>query len=167
MSKLSKSNLVSVSMDDLSSLMMEIIDSGGEVIITVTGYSMYPLLRHRIDRVLLGKADNENLHKGDIPLYVRNDGKYILHRIVNVRNGSYICRGDNQSVKEYGVRPFQVKAIVKGIWRKNRYVQLDSLSYRFYKQLWSLLFPIRWLALKTRAVVGKIYKKLFNFKRSD
>ena len=41
---------------------------------------------------------------GDIPLYRRNDGAFVLHRVVGIKeNGEYIMCGDNQFLLEFGI----------------------------------------------------------------
>jgi hypothetical protein len=64
---------------ELSEVMLGLINSGTDVKITVTGNSMRPMLRHRRDTVVLTSCDVNTLKKGDLPLYVRDDGSYILH----------------------------------------------------------------------------------------
>lgn len=68
-------------MAELFPLMAEILDNAGEVTFQVTGNSMLPLLQHRRDKVCLVKLQDGSLRKYDIPLFVRQDGKYILHRL--------------------------------------------------------------------------------------
>ena len=73
----------------------------GFYVSTTVGWSMFPMLRNRRDRVVVLPVGQERLRKYDLPLYRRPDGKYILHRIIGVREGEYIIRGDNTYVKEH------------------------------------------------------------------
>ena len=130
-----------VSLSELSPLMTEALQDDGEVILTVTGRSMAPMLRHRRDRVCLAKPQEKQLKKYDIPLFIRPDGKYILHRIVKVKRAGYAVMGDNQFAKEYPVLPSQIIAVVKGFWRDDRYTACDNPFYLFYCRFWCFLYP--------------------------
>lgn len=130
-------------MNELSPLMSEILSNGGEVVFTITGNSMYPMLRHRMDKVCLVKSPEKPLKKYDIPLYVRKDGMYVLHRIVKVLPEGYVIRGDNQWVNEYPVLHSHVIGVVKGIWRDGKYFSCEDVLYRIYCRLWVLGYPVR------------------------
>lgn len=137
-----------VAMSELSSLMAEVLQNAGEVTFTVTGNSMLPLLRHRRDKVCLVKPQEKPLKKYDIPLFIRKDGKYILHRVVAVKADGYVIAGDNQWVKEYPVLHTQVFGVVKGIWRNGKYISCENFWYQVYCRFWVLAYPLRKLYLK-------------------
>jgi hypothetical protein len=88
-------------MAELHPLICEILQGGGEVLLTITGNSMYPLLRHGRDKVCLASLPPEGLRKYDLPLFRRANGKYILHRVVASDAGGYTMMGDNQCIREY------------------------------------------------------------------
>lgn len=132
-----------VPLAELSPLMTEALQKGAEVVLTVTGASMLPMLRHRRDKVRLVKPEGERLKKYDIPLFARPDGTYVLHRIVAVKRGGYAVAGDNRRVKEYPVRHSQVLGVVKGFWRDGTYISCADFRYRLYCRLWFFLYPVR------------------------
>ena len=107
-----------VSFSEFLPLIKENLDNNGETIITITGTSMLPLLRHRRDRVLL-VAPKKRLKKLDIPLYRRDNGVFVLHRVVGVKDGNYILCGDHQHEKEYPVRHDQYRCC--RFWRDEKY----------------------------------------------
>jgi len=144
-----------VAMSELSPLLAETLQNGGEVIFTVTGSSMLPLLRHRRDKVCLVEAQDKRLRKYDIPLFVRKDGKYILHRIIAVKADGYVVTGDHQCVKEYPVLPSQVLGLVKSFWRDGKYISCDDFWYRAYCRLWVLGYPARWAYLRWKQFRNK------------
>ena len=85
-----------------------------EIIQTTIGYSMYPMLINRKTLVKIKKVDYK-LDKYDLPLYKRKD-QYVIHRIIDVRENSYIIRGDNTYVNE--IVPFNdVIGIVDAFYR--------------------------------------------------
>jgi hypothetical protein len=144
-----------VPLSELSPLMTEVLQNDGKVILTVTGVSMLPMLRHRRDKVCLIKPEEKHLKKYDIPLFIRPDGKYILHRIVAVRQEGYAVIGDNQCVKEYPVLPSQVTGVVKGFWRNGKYTSCDDLWYQVYCRLWVSLYPLRRLYCKGKQLLTR------------
>ena len=69
------------------------------VAVPVAGGSMVPFL-HNGDTVYLDLPDSP-VKRGDIVLYTRSYGRYILHRVYRVRrDGSYIMVGDAQTELE-------------------------------------------------------------------
>jgi signal peptidase len=142
-----------VAMSLLAPVMEEALQKDGKVMLTITGTSMLPLLRHGKDRICLVKPGEKPLKKYDIPLFVRDDGKYILHRIVRVTPLGYGVTGDNQCVIEYPVRHDQVIGVVQGIYRGDKYISCDDISYRVYSGLWVLIRPFRCLFMKGKRLI--------------
>ena len=122
-------------------LIRERLDAGGTVRFSPQGISMLPMLRQGKDSVTLSKAP-EKLKKYDLPLYQRDNGKYILHRIVDVGD-SYTCIGDNQFILESGVRRDQVIAIVTSFTRNGREILVTSCSYQLYCRFWHYSRSVR------------------------
>lgn len=121
-------------MASLYPLIAPIINEGGTVKIKVTGYSMYPLVSSRRDSVLLGKCGK--LKIGDVPLFRRSDGSFILHRIVGKKNGAFYVMGDYETNKEYPVYPSQIVAVAKGFYRKDKFWDCNSFPYKLYSIIW-------------------------------
>ena len=92
-----------IDLHKMEPLIEEMLEENGNVTLTVAGISMQPMIYHRRDTFTLKKPEFP-LKKYDLPLYKREDGSFILHRIIKTHgNGSYTCRGDNQKQKEYPV----------------------------------------------------------------
>lgn len=140
-------------MEELAPLLAMQLGSGGAARLTVTGYSMMPMLRNHRDAVEL-IAPREPLRKGDIALYKRENGSYVLHRIIDVREGTYICCGDNQAEQE-PVRQEQLLALVTGFVRKGKYHGVQEWRYRLYTALWVYGFPFRRPYIIIRRWLGK------------
>lgn len=83
------------SMSELGPVIEEVVRNNGKIRLTITGLSMYPLLRNRLDSVLLKRA--EEIKKYDILLYTRKDGSYILHRAVCVKENTVDIIADNET----------------------------------------------------------------------
>lgn len=81
--------------DGLFTVIREKLQSGGSVRLTVTGSSMYPYFRDRADTVVLLPVSSR-IKKNDIVFYQRENGTYVLHRVIRTEDGYLYCRGDNQ-----------------------------------------------------------------------
>jgi signal peptidase I len=138
-----------ICMKEISPLITETLQNGGEIILTVTGNSMCPVLHHGRDRVCLARCSGKPLKKYDIALYKRQNGKYILHRIIAVKRDGYVIAGDNQYVMEYPVLPHQIIGTVKGFWRKEKYISCDNFLYQAYCRIWVFIYPIRRILVRT------------------
>lgn len=130
-------------MSELSPLIVGLVNSGADVTLTVTGNSMRPMLTHLKDSVILTKCDPLSLKVGDIPLYRRENGEYILHRIIKSHDDVYDISGDHQYELEHGVPKSSVLCVVKGFTHNGKYHSCDEFGYRLYSFLWRKLFPLR------------------------
>lgn len=136
-------NKKNATIEELMPLISEKLNAGGSVRLHSTGMSMYPLFQHMRDEVVLESAEGRSLKKYDMILYHRDNGQYVLHRIVGHDREGYILRGDAQYVNESPVRPDQVVACVTRFWRKGREHTSGELGYRLYAALWVNSFPVR------------------------
>lgn len=130
-------------LEDLMPMIRQRIADGGSVCIGPKGTSMRPLIRQGIDYVELSPLP-DRLKKYDLPLYQRENGQYVLHRIVKTGE-KYSCIGDNQFQLEHGVTRDQMIALVTAIYRGEKRYSVDSVSYWLYCRLWHYTRPIRWL----------------------
>ena len=126
---------------DLMPLILETLDTGHSVHFSPMGTSMLPMLRQGIDRVTLSPLP-EKLCKYDLPLYQRDNGQYVLHRIIQTGE-TYTCMGDNQFWKESGLRHDQMIAIVTAFYRGKKQYDVHSPVYLLYCRFWHYSRPIR------------------------
>lgn len=146
-------NKKKISLDEIYPIIKEKLENGGTVQLPITGTSMLPLLVWGRDSVEIKKSDNIN--KGDIVFYRRDDGHFVLHRIVGKNEKGYIICGDNQWNKEYGIEKRHIIAVVKSITRKNKTFPISKLSYKFYSKIWVGILPFRkYILLITRKLKG-------------
>ena len=132
-----------VPMQELTPLMEEILASGGTVELTATGSSMRPMLLDRVSKVRL--AAPTELRRGDIPLYRRDNGGYVLHRIIAVEGDTYTLCGDAQWHPEQGIRKDQILAVVTDFARRDRWISCDHTLYILYWHCWVAIRPVRHL----------------------
>lgn len=128
-------------MEELMPLIRECLDHGKSLRFSPRGISMLPMLRQGIDSVVLSPVPGK-LKKYDLPLYQRENGKYILHRIIGAGT-TYTCMGDNQLVEEPGIRQEQLLAVVTGFYRGETYHSVDEPAYRLYCRFWHYSRPLR------------------------
>ena len=81
----------------------DILERDGRLVYTNVGTSMMPLLRERRDLMVIEKKGQERLHWLDVPLFKRDNGQYVLHRVMWVRKNDYVICGDNQWYLERGI----------------------------------------------------------------
>lgn len=127
-----KPTMKAVALDEVSPLLLGLIDEGYDVTFTVVGISMSPLWCNMRDSVVLAKCDPLTLKIGDVPLCKRPDGSYVLHRIVKVHDETYDIIGDNQSEIEKGLPKSAVLCVVKGFNRKGKMYSCNCAWYKLY-----------------------------------
>ena len=137
-------------LEELYPILLEVIGSGGEFRLFPRGTSMKPLLREGKDSVAL--VAPEGYRRGDILLYRRPNGNFVLHRLMEVeKDGRLTFCGDNQSLLEKGVAPDAVIARVAAVYRGEKRISFTSLRYRLYKTS-ALSAPLRAL---------RVWRKLY------
>ena len=132
--------------------------SGKTVEFTTHGTSMRPMLGDGVDQVRLSPLP-EKLQKYDLPLYRRDNGQFVLHRIVEVGE-TFTCIGDNQFELERGVRQDQMLAVVTGFIRKGKYHDVKGLQYRLYCRFWHWTRPFRGFLLGCHNGIARRLKKI-------
>lgn len=135
-------------MNNLPSALEAQVRSGKPVVSFTVGDSMEPLLHNRATRVVIRRVDRP-LQPGELPLYRRPDGRFIMHRIIRVDAGHYYTRGDNRCGLETVPREW-VLGVVTEIYRGNRHFPVTHPVYRAYVKVWNFLYPLRWVWYKSR-----------------
>jgi len=146
------------SIKEIAPLIKDAVSSGKDVRLTVTGYSMYPLLRDKTDDVILGSFDK--IKKYDVVLFERDNGSYIFHRVIKIDGDILTIAGDNETVKEYPVHKDKVIAVMKKFIRSGREHSLSSLWYKLYVRIWLVIFPMRPFAAKLYNKLAKVYRRI-------
>ncbi len=121
----------------------------GKLIYTNVGDSMMPLIKQGRDVLIIQKTEGR-LKKYDVPLYQRDSGQYVLHRILKVRENDYVICGDNRRHKETGITDRHIIGVLTGIIRNGREISVKDLRYRVYVHLWCDFFPIRAFLIRMR-----------------
>lgn len=143
----------------------EEIEKTGFFIYTCVGNSMNPVIKQNSDLLVIEKT-NGRLKKYDVPLYKRDNGPYILHRILKVRENDYIICGDNRWLKEYGITDANIVGVLTKIIKKNnKEIRMSDFSYRLYVHLWCDFFLFRaailYLLHAFRKIIIIVFKKYY------
>ncbi len=128
-------------MADIVNLSMPFLEMGKEIKFTIVGNSMYPLFCNQRDKAIVAKC--KKVKKRDVILYRREDGSYILHRVVGKGKLGYKLCGDDQVAIEYPVKKENVIAVMTSFERKGKQYSTNCLWYRMYSFLWCLFIGLR------------------------
>jgi len=142
--------------EQLMPQLLELLEITEPVPLVISGSSMTPFLVHGRDTVYLSKV-RQPLKRGDMVLYRRSSGNYILHRVYRAEEDSYTMVGDAQFQLEPGIRPDQILAVVTAVRRKGKLLQKGSFWWTFFEKVW-----IRMVFLRPAVMAGYArMKKLF------
>lgn len=137
-----ESNVKTLSAEELLPPLLELLEEVDCVPLVISGNSMTPFLVHARDTVFLSNV-RQPLKRGDMVLYRRSSGNYVLHRIFRAGPHTYTMVGDAQTALEQGISPDQILAIVTAVRRKGKLLQPGSFWWEFFRQVWIRLVPLR------------------------
>lgn len=102
------------------------------VSVLTRGTSMRPMLREHRDLVVIEKLKGVP-RVNDVLLY-RKKGfeELVLHRLIKIKNGRYVFRGDNNYFTEYDVTDEDIVGILKEFYRDGKYCSCQNKKYRLY-----------------------------------
>ena len=129
-----------IKLADMADIIYEQLNSGEDIILTVRGTSMYPIFLDKKTEVTLRKKDSYS--KGDVIFYRRDNGAFVLHRIIGKNSEGWILRGDNQTVKEFAVRDDMILGYVV-FYKNKKKKSTSSLSFSFYSSIWAFFRFVR------------------------
>lgn len=110
--------------------------------LVISGNSMSPFLIHGRDTVYLSRV-KEPVKRGQMLLYRRDSGQYVLHRVYRVDGDSLTMIGDAQTVLEPGIRLEQVMATVTSVVRKGKMQTPRCFWWEFFEKVWIRMVPLR------------------------
>lgn len=136
--------------------LLGLLEETDAVPLVISGNSMSPFLVHGRDTVYLSKPE-ENLRRGDMLLYRRRNGAYVLHRVYRVDGDCFTLVGDAQTVLEPGICRDQILARVTAVRWKGKLLRSGSFLWALFEKIWIRLVPVR--PILWRIVSG--WKRLF------
>lgn len=161
MSKVSLQNCVqSVRWMNNSMTYEQYLAENGSLTYTFKGCSMNPMLKQGRDLFTVKAKTAERCRKYDVVLYRRPPNRFVLHRIVKVREKDYVIIGDNCIKKEYGIKDEDIIGVLTGFVRKGKDYFVSDPRYRLYVHIWCDFLCLRIGLLRLRALAGRIKRKL-------
>ena len=146
-----------VNMNELVPLIKEVIARG-------TSFRMYPNGRSMLPTIVAGKDSVDlslpvGLKKYDIVLYSRDNGQYVLHRIVKVHGEYFDMCGDAQHCIEKNVHSDNVIALVSAVYKGDKCIKRNSKSFILYAYFLYKQKAIKRMGLKLKSVYKRILKR--------
>lgn len=114
-----------------------------QAVFVVTGMSMWPLICHGRDSVIVESVDSSVLHKGDIVLLKATETKYLLHRVTKLCPDGFETTGDGNCFRD-GVFPYEtlVARVVKVV-RNGKTIDCQCWLMRLWGNVWMTAYPCR------------------------
>ena len=132
----------------------------GVLIYTTTGMSMRPFLRSGQDLMVIEAKKEGRCRVRDVVLYRRDSEKYVLHRIMAVRERDYVLCGDNCWQLEPGIREDQILGVLTAVIRQGKRTEVSEAGYRRKVFAWWALYPVRAVAFWLRYQFGRLWSQI-------
>lgn len=117
-----------------------------DVLVHFKGTSMWPFFKEGITKVRLSKV--QSIKKGNVYLFKEND-KFILHRLIKIKDQHLIFRGDGNVHKETVKKEQLIAQMVAFTNKGKKEVLTTNKLYRFKLFVYKLI---------PRKVVIKLFK---------
>ena len=138
---------------EMVDVLPELLRSGAEFPLVISGNSMYPFLKEGRDTVYLSKVQDQ-IDIGDVILYCRCAQVPVLHRVIAVRDDGFVLLGDRQTGCETGVKPESVLAVASAVRRKGRLIGRNHPIWFFFARIWPKLIRFRPKLIRIYAFVN-------------
>ena len=142
-----------------------LISEGRTVSLTVKGNSMNPFMVHLRDQITLGPWTDSQIRKGTVALVKDIRGNYLIHRIIRRGTDTVTLLGDGNLGMTETATFDNIIGIMYSITRKGHVWNAESLVWRTYSWLWTILTPLRRYPLGLWRRLNK--KKVFDFSKTS
>lgn len=136
----------------------KLLETVDQLPLLISGNSMSPFLVHGRDTVYLTKVIRP-LQRGDIVLYRRKNGAYILHRICAVEGDTFSMVGDAQTEIEHGIAREQIFAVVCSVIRKGQRQASGCFCWDFFAKIWVRFIPIRPFLVGIYGALKRLFRR--------
>lgn len=128
---------VKVKLDSIYKVMEEMLTLGKEVTFTTNGDSMRPLLLSG-ESVTLKRAPNYK--KGDVVLFRKENGGFVLHRIIKIKKDTVFTQGDALMSNDLPFNKDKIIGKAIAFIKKDKTVKISSFSYFVYRVFYMSCF---------------------------
>lgn len=134
----------------------QVLAQNGRGFFQTAGDSMEPLLHDHQSTVVLEPLGRP-ARRGDVVLYRRPAGEYVLHRVVKVLDGACLTRGDNRLHAERVPNEW-ILGVMAGFFPDAgaQYIDCAGAACRTYEKTLRLRYARLWL----RALPGRVRRKI-------
>ena len=125
-----------------------------------TGFSMRPLIRGGRDMVIVEPMCREPL-RGDIVLFLREDGAHVMHRIWKIEGEMVTTYGDGCWYHDEPISKEKILGLATTLYRNkgNKKTSLDTEFRRKMGLFWLGLAPLRRTYYRARNICHAIKKR--------
>jgi len=157
-----------VHLSEMLPVIEEMLSVDGKVSFIPEGISMLPIIVGGRDSVTIKKPAGR-LQKYDACLYRRENGGFVLHRVIKVMPHSYVMSGDNQYGEEKGISDEQIIGVLVSVNKNGKEISCQSTAYKFYVWVhcnpFSKFLKKNWARVRNR--LSKIKNKFIGDKNED
>ena len=122
--------------------------------IRLDGNSMYPLIRRMQDYVTVNPV-NRKIRKGDIVLFRRADGCFVVHRVRKIKGQMLVTMGDNCALPDREITADCVLGYITRVERGKRIINTDTFFRRVTGLAWQRILPLRKIYSKIKKNIRK------------
>ena len=127
----------------------QLLAEGRQVVILARGNSMRPLLRDGRDKIVLRRANDEDIRKGAVMLF-RHRGSHVMHRVTRIEGDVVIFEGDGNYKLQEVVTRKDIVAVVEAVVRPSgRRIECSSRRWRFLSFMW-----LSQMRIERRVILG-------------
>ena len=149
-------NIREVNIHEYLPVLIDIIKTGKDVNLLISGSSMSPFLCHKRDTIIISQPIKP-FQRGDMVFYQRDNGAYVMHRIHHIdKKGNLYIVGDAQTEIEGPIRQNQVFGIIHKAIRKGQLISKGDFWWDFFEKVWIRMVPLRPFIRKTYELFKKI-----------
>lgn len=109
---------------------------GRKVKLRAKGWSMLPLIWSDRDCLVLAPLSSESYQIGRIVFVQLGDRRYVVHRIVAIKEDRFTLRGDGNPYQYEYCHRDQIRAELTGIERAGKRLDTNSLFWRAFSSCW-------------------------------
>lgn len=136
------------------------IEQNGQILHFTKGISMQPMLKQGENPVIVGKLSRK-LKKRDVILFDGGNDRCVLHRIIKIKDGKYLARGDNNLFNDGYIKHEDVLGVLYGYYKGEKYIDCKkNFRYRVYSFFIPMRYHLRILKRKLSRFVPRFIKRL-------
>lgn len=103
------------------------LENSGVITVVPKGNSMWPFIKGGKCTVIIKKPQSP-INQMDVVLFQRENGDFVLHRVINVQQDNLVVKGDNFDYQE-NISLSNVLGVVEGFYYKKNYTASNNPKY--------------------------------------